>query len=243
MASIGFLLFAATWRYGAAAPLAGVFKAQSGVVALWLVRERRWRSLAIGAGAVAVLVLATLPITGVAIYGAWLRGLDHFQASLARFPSMMGLALQRYLPIAAAAGVAVAAVCLGLLAGGRQGLARLGVAAVVASPTVYIHGLAFGLPAVLMLDGATAWGLLAVSPWSLGGWWMLAVAMAMLLMGLTRRAAAGPAPASGGGAAEAPRGGPVAVPADPPGAHAHPLAGHREPWPDDPRALLPRARP
>lgn len=222
MACIGFLLLAATWRWGAAAPLTGVFKAQSSIVALWLVRERRWRSLFIGIAIGVVLVLVTLPFTGVSLYGDWVRSLGYFQTSLADFPSTMGLALQRSLPAAAAVAIAVATVVVGLLVGGREGLARLGIAAVAGSPTLYMHGLAFGLPALLMLDAVSFWGLAAVTPWSIGGWCALGVTIMLLVLGLSRR-----------GLADA------GVPEDSLRDTAHPLGAELEPWPDTLAGRLP----
>jgi hypothetical protein len=228
VACIAFFLLAATWRYGAAAPLTGVFKAQSGVVALWLVRERRWRSLVIGCAAIAGLILVTLPLTGVVIYGDWIRGLGYFQASTVKLPDIKGMALQRYLPATVAVAVAIGAVVIGLLARGRQGLARLGIAAIVASPTLYVHGLALALPGILMLDSAAVWGVLAVSVWV--GWVGLAATLAVLVAGLTRRgladiAAAGP---------EAGTRAPVHDPIDSVDVLVHPLGSLDEPWPDAP---------
>lgn len=257
VACVGFLLLAAAWRVGMAAPLAGVFKAQSGVVSLWLIRERRWRALILGAVAIAALVVATLPLTGIAAYGEWLRALEYFQRTVQRFPSVMGLAIQRFQPASVAIGLAVAAVVLALLARGRDGLARFGVAAVVASPTVYIHGLALGLPAMLMLDAATAWGLMAVAPWGMGGWWALGIPLAALTLGLTRPRLAG-APFAVTDAGQGERGAPQ-VPHRPAGsalfpghvtsppfdADVHPLGALHEPWPDPvvDRRAVPRLVP
>jgi hypothetical protein len=240
VACIGFLLLAATWRFGAAAPLSGVFKAQSGLISLWLVRERRWRPLLMGLGVIALLIVVTLPITGLSIYGTWLRSLGYFQQSFAYLPGTMGLALQRYFPAVVAAAAAIAVTVIGLLVSGREGLARLGIAAIAASPTVYIHGLAFGLPAVLMLDAAMFWALMILVPWWIGAWLMLAVTLAMLLAGLARRHLVNPA-AVAGDAQPPPGGGPLGAERSLPFDSAvHPLGASLEPWPAAEPVVAPR---
>ena len=107
----GFLLFALTYRVGAAVVAGAVLKPQFLVPVLWLARERRWRSLIIGVAVVA------------------------------------------------------AAALIALLGRGRNGLARLGLASVVASPTLYLHGLTLLLPGTLALAPDVLWFVLALGPW------------------------------------------------------------------------------
>jgi hypothetical protein len=230
VACFSFLVLALAWRAAAVAPLGGVFKAQTGVLALWLVRERRWRSLATGLGAVAAVALLTLPLTGVQVYWDWLHALGFFQSSLAEWPSLAGNSLQVFVGPALAAVLAVVAVVVALLAGRRDGLARAAVAAVAASPTVYIHGFTLFLPSILLVDAATAWGLLALTPWWTSSWWGAVANIGLLVFGLTRArlATAGAA----GAVTEAGDGddGPF-------DAALHPLGQLLEPWPDGPAPL------
>ena len=55
------------------------------------------------------------------------------------------------------------AVAAALVARGRRGLARFGVATVVASPTLYAHGLATLLPGALSMRPAVLWLVLGLS--------------------------------------------------------------------------------
>ena len=48
VASFTFLLYVLGFRLGAALVLSGIFKVQSIIPGLWLIRERRWRELALG---------------------------------------------------------------------------------------------------------------------------------------------------------------------------------------------------
>jgi Glycosyltransferase family 87 len=225
VACLGFLVLAAAWRYQWSVPLGGVFKAQTGILSLWLLRERKWRALAIGALAVVALVLVTLPLTGVQAYLDWLHALAYFQASLAQYPSSMGLALQRLLDPITAIVLTVGAVVVALLGRRRDGLARSAVAAVVASPTLYMHGLALFLPAILFLDAASFWVVLALMPWGTAAWRGIVIAVVALALGLTRARLAvpadGPEPA-----------GEAASPATLFDEAAHPLGRRVEPWPD-----------
>jgi hypothetical protein len=217
VACFSFLVLATAWRVAAMAPMGGAFKAQTGVLSLWLVRERRWRPLATGVAAIAAIALVTLPLTGVQAYWDWFHALGFFQASLALWPSLAGNALQVLVGPGLALVLAVAAVIVALLAGRRDGLARAGIAAVAASPTVYIHGFTLFLPSILLLDAATAWGLLALTPWWTSSWWGAVANLGLLALGLTRARLA--------------TGDPEGVPFD---AGLHPLGRLLEPWPDRP---------
>jgi hypothetical protein len=188
-APFGFLGLAAGWRWGPALVLGGVFKAQAAIPALWLLRERRWRPFVLGCTVIAALALVTLPLTGLAIYLDWLRSLPVFEETVRRFPGMEGVALQAYLPQGLAIAIAVVAAAAAMLASGRMGLSRFGIVAIVASPTVYVHGLALLLPAVLWLDATSLWLILGLvcTEWL---WLAIAVTGAALLFGLTRGAIA-----------------------------------------------------
>jgi hypothetical protein len=219
-APFGFLGLAAGWRWGPALVLGGVFKAQAAVPSLWLLRDRRWRGFALGCSIVAGLILVTLPLTGVAIYGDWLRGLQAFEGTIRRFPLIQGVALQHYVPQVAAVVFAVATVIAAAAASGRMGLARFGLASIAASPTVYVHGLTFILPAALFLDAASLWLILGLVPTTLGAWVAIAVAGVALLAGLVRSSAGPPSGATGSS--------PLAAGAR---LSLHPLDPRRQPWP------------
>jgi hypothetical protein len=75
-----------------------------------------------------------------------------------------------------------------------------------------------------MLDAASFWGMAAVTPWSMGGWWALGLALVLLVVGLSRR-----------GLAHA------GVPEEALRDMAHPLGAELEPWPDTLAGRLPIA--
>jgi hypothetical protein len=218
-APFGFLGLAAGWRWGPALVLGGAFKAQAAIPSLWLLRERHWRPFVLGCAIVAGLILVTLPLTGVAIYGDWLRGLQAFEATLRRYPAIQGVALQRVVPEVVALAVAIAAVAAAAAASGRMGLSRFGLASIVASPSIYVHGLTFILPAALWLDTAGLWLILGLVPTAAGTWLAVAVAGGALLLGLVR-------------GADGPRyGSPRSLGLAPVGPSLHLLDPGREPWP------------
>ncbi len=67
--------FALAPRAGALLALPGLVKVYAGIPALWLLRERRWRDVALAAAIVGGLVIGTLPLVGVEAWRAWLTGL------------------------------------------------------------------------------------------------------------------------------------------------------------------------
>ena len=168
------LLFAAAPRWPAGLVLAPIFKIYSGLAAAWLVREGRWRALAAGIAIVAGACLATLPLTGPGRWAEWWRGLDLFRASQPFLPaSLYGFGLLFFVPGWAAIAAAGAVFAAAVHTAGRSGLARLGLATAVASPSLYSHGLIMGLPALLELRAIALWGALAITAVSPGlGWWL-----------------------------------------------------------------------
>ena len=164
VASVTFLLFALGFRAGGSLILDGLFKVQTGLPALWLVRTRRWRGLIVGLAAVAGVALLTLPIVGFDAWWAWLAGLGYRAQSQTAVISMFGFSYARYMPGAAFVVFSVAFVALALLFSGRRGLAALGLASIFASPSLWPHGFVFALPAVLMFESGTAvWLLLGAA--------------------------------------------------------------------------------
>lgn len=146
-------------------PLGALLKPQNAIVALWLIRQRDWRPLARGVAALAAVVVVTLPLTGLSLWNEWARGLLAYQDSEVNLRGLYGVGLAKYLPLPVFIAIAAAVILLALAARGRIGLARLGLASVVASPSLWSHGFVFALPAFLMLRGPWFWlvvGLLCV---------------------------------------------------------------------------------
>jgi hypothetical protein len=158
------LLFALGYRAGGALVVDGLFKVQTGLPALWLLRERRGRALLAGVAAIAAVSLATLPIVGLGSWGDWLAGLSYRSESQPLVNSLYGYSYARILPGWGFALLAGSSVGLALLLRGRRGLAALGLASIAASPALWPHGFAFALPAVLMLEsGAAVWLVLGAA--------------------------------------------------------------------------------
>jgi hypothetical protein len=162
------LLFAIGPYVGGALVVEAVFKVYAGVPALWLVRQRRLAELAAGAGFLAAWALVTLPVTGLGLWREWMTGLLWVQRSQPLLPELLSyLGLARFLPQGLAWGLAALAVVAAARVAGRASLARFGVATVVASPSLYLHGGTWALPALLMLRPALAWfafGLMSFVP-------------------------------------------------------------------------------
>jgi hypothetical protein len=178
-------------------PVGAILKPQNAILALWLMRQRYWRSLAWGLGAVAALVALTLPITGISLWQEWLRGLLAYQGSEQNFRSLYGVGLAKYLPLPVFIAIAAAATLLALRATGRIGLARLGLASVIASPSLWSHGFMFAIPAFLSLRAPWLWlatGLLSIGPFPGPQVALLIAALAWFLPSLRREAAEGPHP-------------------------------------------------
>jgi hypothetical protein len=184
IASLTFLLFAAAVRAGGALVVDCLIKVQTGLPALWLIRQRRWRGILAGSAVVGTIVAVTLPMVGLDSWRAWWDGLGYRAASEAAVPSLYGYSYAQMLPGVVFAVVAIALVGLALLPRGRPGLAAMGLASIFASPALWPHGFVFALPAVLMLEnGAAVWMLLGAGAfgsnmWLLfyGGWLSVAAA-------------------------------------------------------------------
>jgi hypothetical protein len=170
VAACTFLLFAGSFRYGGGLIVAGLFKIQAAIPALWLVRTRQWRGLLAGMGAVALIGLVTLPMVGLDSWRAWWEGLGYRAASQQAVPALYGYSMAQ-LPAAAFSAATVAMTVAALLFRGRRGLAALGLASVFASPALWPHGFVFALPALLMIEnGAVIWLVLGVGAFGLNMW-------------------------------------------------------------------------
>jgi hypothetical protein len=161
----------------------------------------------------------------------WLAGLDWYRASQPLLPgSLYGFGLARYLPLAAFVALAAAVTIVALRPRGAVGLARLGLATVVASPSLYAHGLIVGIPAFLLLRARWLWlalGITSVAPGP--GWWMgiALVVAAWFVPGLSRSLS--------------PDGGPRGEDEE---EALHPLAAGNRPWPTFvSRDVVDRSRP
>lgn len=220
-------LFALGPSLGAGLVIGAVFKPYTGLAALWLVRERRSLQIAAGAAALVAVAVVTLPLTGLPPWTAWLDSLRIYQDSQQSLPGLYGFGLLRYLPFVVYAGLAVAAVLVGFLARGRDSLARLGTATVVASPSLFGHGLLVAIPSMLSLRSSWLW--LAVGFLSTPDgpqWWLAIVVVAASWVVPTMRLPAVTGPAAGGSVTAARIGaGPTAT------SDLHPLGTAVGPWP------------
>ena len=204
VASLTFLLFAAGARAGGALVVDGLFKTQTGLPALWLIRQRRWRAILAGAAVVAAVVLATLPLVGLHSWQDWWAGLGYRAASQAAVPALYGYSYAKEYPGWAFAAISAALVVVALLFRGRRGLAALGLASIFASPALWPHGFVFALPALLMLEnGAAVWLVLGAGSVGPNMWHLFNVAWIAVLA--ARRLPSGA---------------------------LHPLAGTDGPWPN-----------
>jgi hypothetical protein len=181
VASLTFFMYALGFRVGAAIVLSGMFKVQSMIPAIWLVAERRWRQLMAGIGIIALIAAVSLPIVGLHTWLAWPDGLRNFQESVARFPVLESKSIARLIGPVLAVVISVGAIGFALLTRGRNALARYGLASVIASPTLYLHGLSPLLAGMLILGPELLWFTLGVGPWKLGSWISMAVVGLALL--------------------------------------------------------------
>jgi hypothetical protein len=219
------LLFAAGPWFGAGLILAAAFKAYNAITGLWLVREGRWRQLALGLAILLAVSVATLPLVGLDAWRSWIAALDAFRRSQAILPDYLyGLALERYLPWVVATAIALLAVGAAAFARRTESLGRFGVATIVASPSLYGHGFILALPAITTLRLRWAWlalGLTTISPGGANTWGAIVlVALSWIVLGLRR-----PSVSLASDAAEG-RGGEIAA--------YDLLGGAARPWPDAP---------
>ncbi len=129
-----------------------------------------------------------------------IEGLRLYSASQPLLPEYLyGLGLPRYVPSPAFAGLAAGAVAWAWLGRGREGLARFGVATVVAAPSAFAHGFLVALPAFLGLRTAWLWVALGITSVAPGVAWWLAILVAVAassLPGLRREDGGSPWPAA-----------------------------------------------
>ena len=191
-----------------------IFKSYTGLAALWLVRERRWRQLVAGAIVVVAIGLVTLPVTGLEPWRAWIEALRLYQTSQQNVPALYGFGLPKFVPFWVFVALAAAAVLAALRVSGRDSLARLGTATIVASPSLWGHGLLVAVPSLLSLRAPWLWLAIGITsaPDGLQWWWAIALIAASWIVPGMRR----PEAAAGGPEEE--------------GEPLHPLAAGSRPW-------------
>jgi hypothetical protein len=222
-------LFALAPRYGGGLVATAIFKPYTGVAALWLVRQRRWRGLAAGIALLAILGAVTLPLTGTQLWSDWLGGLATYQQSQQNLPYLYGFGLPEYVPIWVYAALAVAAVVVALRARARESLARFGVATIVASPSLWGHGLLTAVPSMLSLRSTWLWLALGVTSAPNGPQWWLAIGLVALSWVVPEMRRRTPARGEATGRASAVDAASAASTATD---RLHPLGSNLEPWPD-----------
>ena len=179
VASYTFFLYVLGFRVGAAIVLSGAFKVQSALPTLWLLRERRWRSIAVGVAILAAMTLLALPLVSPHAWIDWWFALQYFQQSFQTFPGIQGYSIQHLLGPTVAAGMTILATGFALLAASRNGLARFGLASIVASPTLSFHGLSPALAGALVLGPELLWFVLGLGPWSVETVWAAVIVVAL----------------------------------------------------------------
>jgi hypothetical protein len=173
IAVVSTLLYVAAPWFGALLVVSGVFKAYSLVAAAWLVRERRWPALAIGMALLVLAALVAVPWVDAGLWPRWVAALDAFRRSEDRFVLLYGAALVRYLPFWAVVATTALCVVAAWRVRGPESLARLGIATIVAAPSLYSFGFIVALPAFLYLPLAWGWAMIAatsVAPTA--PWWI-----------------------------------------------------------------------
>jgi hypothetical protein len=173
VAVLAFAFFAMAPAVGALLAIPPVFKLQLGVPGLWLVRERRWRDLALAIALGLAMILVTLPFVGLDSWHVWLAQLSDFSNQVQQNRGMMGISLTFWLGSLLAGAIGVAAVVAALTRRSGDGLSALGVASIAVSPTLYALGATMALPALLRLRAPFLWFALALTsaPGSTQGFW------------------------------------------------------------------------
>jgi hypothetical protein len=155
-------------RDGLLASLIAMVKASQLHPWVYLLR-RRWRSAILGAAMLGAVVLATVPITGLALWSDWLQ-----QVQRAADPAWAngGFGLDRYLGATASRAIAIACVLAVLFVPRRDAGAWVGILSVVGSIYLRTFGLLFLLPAGLRIRrelGLAAFAL--IGTYTVSGMW------------------------------------------------------------------------
>lgn len=150
----------------------------------WLaLAGRAPRAAALGLIPWAILVLLTLPLVGIGLYGAWLEQLS--RASNPAWPAM-GVSLLAYLPSPLFAALTVGSVVVALRLRGPDSGAWLGMVVFLVAPNMHNFSGLMLLPALLRIRREFA--LLAAiltSSYTAQGWWLgVAIVIGTMLAGL-----------------------------------------------------------
>ena len=163
---------------------AAVASVKASQVQPWLaVLRRSPRSALVGIVPWVGLVLVTLPLVGVALYGDWLAQVG--RASDAAWPAM-GPSLLAYLPGGVFLGLTLASFVLALWLRGPDTAAWLGLLILIVTPNMHDSSALFMLPAMLLVRREFA--LLAViltTTHTYQGWWLgIAIVGFAMLVGI-----------------------------------------------------------
>jgi len=151
-------------------------KPYSGIAALWLPREGRWRDLVLGLLIVAAWIVVTLPLVGVDLWAQWWTGIALYRQSQALLPtSLYGIGLGRWLPELVTIAIGIVVVVLALGRRRLAGLWRLGIATIVASPSLFSHGFIVAIPSIAGLRRTVFWVVLAITSVAPGAQWFVAI--------------------------------------------------------------------
>lgn len=174
-----FLLFAAAPWYAAGLLVPPLFKLYSGLATIWLLRREHWGALVRGLIAVILLLVASLPIVDLRLWGEWIAALEVYRQSQVLLVNLYGFGLGKYVPLVAVLAVGAAVAGLALLTHDRRAqLARLGVATIVASPSLFSHGFLVALPAFVSLGTRWFWVALGITACAPGLAWFGALGLA-----------------------------------------------------------------
>jgi hypothetical protein len=161
----------------------GAFKYTQLLPLVWLLRSRP-RAAILGGVALVGVAVATLPFTGIDLYRDWLDQLGRAaDPSWAPAGAPLGFLVGRPIALAATGAAVVAA----FLIRGRDAGAWVGIALLVAAPSVHGYGMLFLLPALLTIRRDLALALaVVIARYSPYGWW-LSVLVAALALAASRR--------------------------------------------------------
>ena len=145
----------------------------------WLLRPR-WRAAILGGVALAVVIVAMLPFTGIGIYRDWLDQLGRaadpsWKAAGAPLSFLVGQ------PLALLATAAAVVACFFIR--GRDAGAWVGIALIVAAPSLHGYGFLFLVPALLTIRRDLAISLaVVISRYNPYGCWAAVVIAAVTLL-------------------------------------------------------------
>ncbi len=177
-----FALFAGAVARPSVLTVPPLFKLYSGVASLWLLRREHWGSLLLGSAVVLGMSALSVVLAGVQPWIDWVRGLQTYQVSQELLRDyLFGFGLGRYMPLWLVAVFAVIVTVMALRASERrEQLARLGVATVVASPSLFGHGWLVALPSMVRLETLTLWLVLGITACAPGLAWFVALVIVLL---------------------------------------------------------------